>query len=137
VKVVFDANVLISALARGGTCDQAWRLAIERQRLFTSEPIVEDVRTKLIEKFRFSDEAADRMAGLVRRTSATVRPRRVRRDACRDVDDTVVLGTALAARADCIVSGDGDLLVLREFRGMPIITARAFLSIAGAQLEEE
>jgi len=137
VRVVFDANVLISALARGGTCDQAWRLGIRRHRLFTADAIVADVKEHLAGKFRFSADAASKMATLVRDTSTIVRPRRVRSDACRDADDAIVLGTALAARADCIVSGDGDLLVLREYRGIPIVTARAFLTLGLADREEE
>ena len=40
----------------------------------------------------------------------------------RDVDDDAVLACALAARADLIVSGDEDLLVLKEFQGIPIAT---------------
>jgi uncharacterized protein len=41
----------------------------------------------------------------------------------RDPDDDTVLACALAAQADLIVSGDQDLLVLRVFEGIPIVTA--------------
>jgi uncharacterized protein len=41
----------------------------------------------------------------------------------RDPDDDTVLACALAAQADLIVSGDQDLLVLRAFEGIPIVTA--------------
>jgi len=41
----------------------------------------------------------------------------------RDPDDDVVLATALAARADIIVSGDKDLIDLRRFRNIEIVTA--------------
>jgi predicted nucleic acid-binding protein len=40
---------------------------------------------------------------------------------CRDPDDDEVLALALAARADVIVSGDADLLVLQQFEGIPIL----------------
>jgi uncharacterized protein len=42
---------------------------------------------------------------------------------CRDPDDDAVLACALAAKADWIVSGDKDLLVLQSFAGIPIVTA--------------
>ncbi len=42
---------------------------------------------------------------------------------CRDPDDDAVLACALAAHADLIVSGDADLLVLKQFQGMHIVTA--------------
>lgn len=41
---------------------------------------------------------------------------------CRDADDDAILGTAIAASADLIVSGDKDLLVLRQYQGIPVIT---------------
>jgi len=41
----------------------------------------------------------------------------------RDPDDDQVLACALAAQADLIVSGDGDLLTLKSFQGVPIVTA--------------
>ncbi len=49
----------------------------------------------------------------------------------RDPDDDHVLACALAAQADLIVSGDRDLLTLREYQGMPILsTADAMARIA-------
>jgi putative PIN family toxin of toxin-antitoxin system len=45
---------------------------------------------------------------------------------CRDVDDDNVLACALAAKADYLVTGDADLLVLKNFRGIKIISPRDF-----------
>ena len=46
----------------------------------------------------------------------------------RDADDDVVLATAVAANATEIVTGDLDLLVLRRYSGIDIVTPRDFLS---------
>jgi hypothetical protein len=40
-----------------------------------------------------------------------------------DPDDDVVIGTALAAKAEWIVSGDGHLLDLKDYQGIRILTA--------------
>lgn len=48
---------------------------------------------------------------------------------CRDPDDEVVLAAAVEGRADRIVTGDRDLLVLGEYEGMPIVTPRVFLDL--------
>ena len=45
---------------------------------------------------------------------------------CRDRADDKFLSCAVAAMADYIVSGDKDLLVLGNFRNIPIITVTAF-----------
>ena len=47
-------------------------------------------------------------------------------DACRDAHDIPILGLAQAASADCIVTGDKDLLVLGRFGAIPIYSPRAF-----------
>lgn len=41
----------------------------------------------------------------------------------KDSTDDVVLATALAAQADAIVSGDAHLLNLKQYHGVPILTA--------------
>jgi putative PIN family toxin of toxin-antitoxin system len=46
--------------------------------------------------------------------------------ACRDPKDDKFLELAVNGRADVIVSGDSDLLVLDRIRGIPIITPAAF-----------
>ncbi len=45
----------------------------------------------------------------------------------RDPDDDSTLGLLVAAGAEVIVTGDRDLLVLRAFRGIPIVSPRDFL----------
>jgi predicted nucleic acid-binding protein len=65
---------------------------------------------------------------LFKRIATTVTARqldeRVSRDADADADADAVLACALAARADLVVSGDDDLLVLASFNGIAIVTAR-------------
>ena len=46
----------------------------------------------------------------------------------RDADDAHVLACAVAAEADMIVSGDNDLLVLKSFRGIPILNVTEALA---------
>jgi putative PIN family toxin of toxin-antitoxin system len=45
---------------------------------------------------------------------------------CRDPKDNKFLSLAANGKADVIISGDNDLLVLDTFRGIPIITPAAF-----------
>ena len=51
----------------------------------------------------------------------------------RDADDDAVLACALAARADLVVSGDNDLLSLKGFSGIRIVTiAQAVKAVSGS-----
>jgi predicted nucleic acid-binding protein len=45
---------------------------------------------------------------------------------CRDADDDRVLECACASEADCLVSGDEDLLALGGRRGIAILSPRDF-----------
>jgi putative PIN family toxin of toxin-antitoxin system len=47
---------------------------------------------------------------------------------CRDPDDDKLLEIAVVGRADCLVTGDQDLLVLGPFQGIPILTPAGFLA---------
>ena len=48
---------------------------------------------------------------------------------CRDPKDNQFLALAADAEADCIVSGDKDLLVLHPWRGIAIVTPADFLEM--------
>ena len=46
---------------------------------------------------------------------------------CRDPDDDKLLETALVGEADCLITGDRDLLELYPFHDIPILTPAGFL----------
>ena len=52
-----------------------------------------------------------------------VRPVAVPRVVPNDIDDDQVIAAAVTANADLIVSGDGDLIGMKQYQGIPILTA--------------
>lgn len=66
--------------------------------------------------------SAEQMLANWRRIVTVVSTRQLEARVSRDADDDAVLACALAARADLIVSGDDDLLSLKRFAGIPIVT---------------
>ena len=48
---------------------------------------------------------------------------------CRDPDDDKLLETALMGAADCLVTGDRDLLEMSPFQDIPILTPAGFLDL--------
>ena len=68
-----------------------------------------------------------------RRVATLVTARQLVAQVSRDADDDAVLACALASRADLVVSGDDDLLSLKSFRSIPIVTvAQAVKSFGSA-----
>ncbi|WP_225893970.1 putative toxin-antitoxin system toxin component, PIN family [Atlanticothrix silvestris] len=47
---------------------------------------------------------------------------------CRDPKDNKYLELAVSGKAECIVTGDDDLLVLKPWRGIEILTVQEFLA---------
>jgi uncharacterized protein len=126
VKVVLDSNVLLAAFTSRGLCEAVAEVCLHSHQLCLSQYILEEVETKLIEKFKMPAAHAGEIARFLRRQAIMVRPQAIADDACADRDDLPILGTALAARADCLVSGDRDLLRLKEFNGIAVLSPRAF-----------
>ena len=57
---------------------------------------------------------------------SVVRPSQTVQGICRDPDDDAILACTLEAGADYLVTGDVDLLELKTFKGIRIVTPREF-----------
>jgi putative PIN family toxin of toxin-antitoxin system len=126
MKVVLDSNVLLAALGARGLCEAVLAVCLESHEIVLSEHILGEVHRHLTTKFKVPARQARESIAFLREHCLLVKPGKVPARACRDADDLPVLGTILAAGADCLISGDQDLLTLREYRGVPIFAPRAF-----------
>ena len=130
-RFVADTNVLISAALRETSTPRAVLRRIEDTRgaLLFSDETFEELRTRL-QRSRFTRyiDPEDRdvfLAQLLRISEwITITNSKL---GCRDEDDDKLLETALLGEADCLVTGDQDLLVMSPFRGIPIISPAELL----------
>ena len=131
MKVVFDTNILVSALVFPGGRGEAALLRVieERDQLLFSKPILDELLGVLARKFSRDAEELARVAVLLSDLATTVRPRRKLR-VVKDDPDNRVLECAVAGHADLIVTGDNALLGLREYHGVRIVRLREFLEDA-------
>ena len=132
MRLVLDTNVLIAAIAADGLCRDLVRVRIRPHAIITSEPLLTELRNTLRAKFKIVP-AELRLLSLLHERAEVVIPTSLGRRVCRDPDDDVVLATALSGRADLIVTGDNDLLVLKQFRGIRILSPRRILEILHAK----
>jgi uncharacterized protein len=58
-----------------------------------------------------------------------VRTKPLMEQVSRDKDDDIILACAVAAKADYLVTGDKDLLVLGRYEGVKIVTVATFLEV--------
>jgi hypothetical protein len=128
-RIVFDANVVLSAALKAGSRPG---LALEAAgiRSLTSECVLQEIAT-LFQRKKF-----DRYLPLKARllyfakyaAQCEIIPPTVSLQACRDPKDDKYLELAVSGRADCIVTGDADLLELHPFQGVAILTPPDFLA---------
>lgn len=126
MRWLLDTNVVTSALLWGGTP----RLLLDAARdkrveLVTSVPLLAELtnilsRAKFAGKIAASQLTIDQIVDAYASLATVVRPVPVPRIA-PDPDDDVVIATALAARADIIVTGDIALLSVDSYHGIKLV----------------
>jgi len=135
VRVVIDTNVLLSAvmspLGVPGAIFRAWRSG--RFALVVSPALLAELkRTLAYPRIRirtgWGEEEEDRFLQLLADDAMLVEPTGSL-SVSRDPDDDRVLEAAEAGGADYIVSGDEDLLTLREHRGSRIVSPAQFAAL--------
>jgi len=141
MDVVFDVNILVSALITEGKPKKLWLKAVEGEfELVLSKGIVDDfVQVMGRSKFdRYVDESD--MLDFVQALSAIakfVRTKSRYRIVKEDPDDDVVLAAAYDGGADYVVSGDQHLLNMKEFKGIHIVTADKMIQILNTEKRHE
>jgi putative PIN family toxin of toxin-antitoxin system len=129
VKVVLDTNVILAAFATRGLCEAVLAVCLDRHSIILSEAILAEVTEHLADKFKLPAARIREIVSFLRGHATIVAPVDVRDDACRDPDDIPILGAAVAAQADCLVTGDQDLLTIGSFQGIPIKSPREFYKL--------
>ncbi|MBI3571623.1 MAG: putative toxin-antitoxin system toxin component, PIN family [Gammaproteobacteria bacterium] len=131
MRVVLDTNVLLSGLmlpeSVPGRIVQAWREA--RYELVLSEPLLEEIARalaypKISARLKWDEATIARFILLLKFKSVIADIHDVKVETPRDKDDEHVLSTLIAGKAECLVTGDADLLSLNA--KYPIITPAEF-----------
>jgi len=136
IRAVLDTNVVISGLLKPtGTPGSILKsLRFGSFTIVFSRELIDEIAAvlsypKLKRKYRRGRKDFEAIAGLFALRGDLVEiEERVR--VCRDPNDDFLIETALAGKADFLVSGDKALLSLRKIRGISILTPAAFIASA-------
>jgi len=126
--VVFDTNVLIAAIITEGICSKLLHRARAGEFSLVSCPfIMQELRRILSKKFHLGqDEITSSMEPISEAISKVIEHSITVKDTCRDAADDNIIACAVAAKADYLVTGDSDLLDLKSYEDIKIITPRNF-----------
>jgi putative PIN family toxin of toxin-antitoxin system len=136
MRLVLDTNVVLSALLWKGLPNKLIDHGSAKHTHFFSSTALLTELTDVLSRSKLARRiAASRLSvpqHVLRYINLTVLvvPQRVPRIA-PDPDDDVVLGTALAAKADFIVTGDRALPSVVQFQGIRIVSVAEALEAIG------
>lgn len=132
MRVVVDTNVFISAALKDKSLPAlAVRLVTQRgtflKSAVTEQQLVEVIARPYLAKL-IAPETRDGLLDLLAKAELVTITERIA--ACRDATDDKFLDVAVNGRADLILTGDKDLLVLHPFRDISIVEPAIFIQSA-------
>lgn len=136
MRIVLDSSTLVSAflspigspaglLARAG--EGAFTIYVSTEILTETARALS--RKRITDRYAHGPEDVERFVTVLAQTAELVSDLPEVRAVSRDPNDDVIIATAVAAKADYLVTGDNDLLVLGEYQGVRIVTPRQFLDL--------
>ena len=126
MKILIDTNILISALFFGKFPKEFLnKVLLQNFEICINDKILDEyeatIHKKIIKKKILDDVLYEKFLQDVK-FFESVSDLKI----CRDPDDDKFINCAIVAKAIYIVSGDNDLLTIKNFAGIEIVTARAF-----------
>lgn len=129
MRVFLDTNVLVSAFATRGLCADVMRQVLAEHELVIGEVVLRELRKALRLKLKLPPATVTAIEELLRESEVIPRPRTPSELEVRDPDDRWVLASAIAGRADVLVTGDRDLLEVAARSPVRIIDPRGFWTL--------
>ena len=126
MKIFLDTNVLISAVATRGLCADVFREVILSHQLVISRSLLSEIKRVLTYKLGVPDEFVTEFIEIIERDPLLSDSSPLAEIDIRDRDDVVILSAALNAEVDFFITGDKELLALRQLGTMEIISPREF-----------
>lgn len=129
MRLVLDTNIVISGLLWSGPPAQLLEAAQANEvELFTTRQLLAEL-TRVLHRTKFANAIVASRLSIEELVlgyadlAIVMEPSSIAPTITADPDDDQVLACGLAAKTDLVVSGDKHLLSLKQYQGMPIVTA--------------
>ena len=131
MRVFLDTNVLASAFGTRGLCADVLRVILGEHELVTGEVVIEELRRVLSRKFDLPADAVKEIESFLRGYHVEPEPRRLPDLDLSERGDLMVVGSAINAKAEVLITGDREMLDLKKKpEGLRIISPRDFWNLA-------
>ena len=126
MREFLDTNVLVSAFASRGLCADVLRHVLSEHSLLVGEIVLNELTDVLRKRLGVPEKTVAEIESFLQEQEVVPVPREMPAIAVRDSDDLKVLASAVAARADVLVTGDHDLLDVASQAPLRILDPRGF-----------
>jgi len=135
MRIFLDTNVIASATATRGLCADLFRTVIASHDLIVSDHLIEEVRRILGDKFRAPSSLIDDLVWLLRQDTVMANAFPLAALPLSDPADIAIVSSALNGGADVLVTGDKEILGLKQVGHLRILTPRQLWDLERDQSE--
>jgi putative PIN family toxin of toxin-antitoxin system len=131
MKIVIDSNVFVSSFFWGGhPRDVFERIINGLDELYITDEIIEEIASVMnSSKFTANNSEIEAYVKIIKKYSKKIVSKNVPESISRDKDDDKILQCGLDGNVEYIITGDKDLLVLKEYESIKIIKPKDYLEI--------
>jgi putative PIN family toxin of toxin-antitoxin system len=135
MKIVLDSNVCLAAFVSRGLCSALMELCLDRFEVISSDFILNEIKHTLTDKIRINPGIVEDIILYLRDNFSICTYNKLDRRICRDRDDDEILALAKSNECEFIITGDKDLLILKEFAHIRIFDPRQFWEYVRQQVK--
>lgn len=126
MRVFLDTNVLASAFATRGLCEDVLREVLTTHELIVSPLLLDELERVLRKKFNLPRVLASEILKFLNQDTLLYEAGSLPVLKIKDRGDLILLSSALMGRADIFVTGDKELIELRKVKTLQVLSPRAF-----------
>lgn len=131
LRVVLDTNILVSAVIHNGNPRKLFKMGIVgKYQILSSREILDELSAVLLRpKFKMTRGDIINIISALIESVENIRITSNFQVVSRDPDDNIIINTAHDGNADYIVSGDKDVMNLKSFHKIKIVSVNEMLKI--------
>ncbi len=124
MRIFFDTNVLVSAFATRGLCADLFSHVLLEHEMIVGEVVLVELHRALRDRIKLPRGLIDEIDDLLRDAVLVPRPKAHLNLGISDPDDEWIVASAVAGKADVLVTGDSSLLEAISRLPLPVVNPR-------------
>ena len=129
MKIVIDSNVFVSSFFWGGNPREVFERVINGlDELYITDEIIMEIKSVMkSRKFNLNNIEIEDYIKIIEKYSKKIVSKKIPESISRDKSDDKILQCRLDGNVDYIITGDKDLLVLKEYKTIKILNPKDYL----------